>query len=46
MEKFIDEGLAKHRQNLIQRKPPLVYAELMNVAQTEVLNYTKLQSVS
>ena len=39
LEKFIDEGLAKHRQNLIQGKPPLVYAELMSVAQTVVLNY-------
>ena len=39
LEKFIDEGLAKHRQNLIQGKPPLVYAELMSVAKTVVLNY-------
>jgi hypothetical protein len=44
LEKFLDEALHRNRTNVVQDKPPLVYKEMLGVAEAVVMNHNGRQA--
>ena len=44
MEKFLDKILTKNRTNAAQEKSPLIYKEMIQVADATVMNFNGWQS--